>query len=176
MTKTQGWARACLLGFLGWAVLVPVWAQSGSVTPEDEYKKLIQVSQDIQPLGENPFGEDISLYSGSLSFQQTDVSLAGNGPLLQFNRSFEMVGKDGRLGRPGQAIGDWDLSLPRITTLSAFQQNVHGWVVGTADNTDRCTYFTKPPSVAAPPGDAARADWEPETWWQGYQLIGSVSV
>lgn len=62
----------------------PVWAKT--YVPEDEYKDQIRVSQDIQPLGATPFGENINLYDGSLSFEQTDVSLAGNGPLLELTR------------------------------------------------------------------------------------------
>lgn len=46
-------------------------------TPEDEYKRLIKVNEDIQPLGDTPFGERISLYDGSLSFEQTDISVPG---------------------------------------------------------------------------------------------------
>ncbi|OOG37105.1 hypothetical protein B0E51_17560 [Rhodanobacter sp. C05] len=35
-----------------------------SVTPEDEYKKLIKVDRDIQQLGAHPFGENIGLSYG----------------------------------------------------------------------------------------------------------------
>jgi hypothetical protein len=45
-------ARASLLYFSG-----ALSAQSGM--PEVEYKKRIRVTGDIQPLGENPFGESI---------------------------------------------------------------------------------------------------------------------
>lgn len=46
-------------------------AQAAAVTPEDEFKKKIRVSEDIQPLGENPFGEQISLYNGSNKIKGT---------------------------------------------------------------------------------------------------------
>ena len=62
------WQGICL-----WAVVLVSSASlchaQSTVTPEDEYKKLIRVSEDIQPLGENPFGEQVSLYNGSLSFE-----------------------------------------------------------------------------------------------------------
>jgi hypothetical protein len=64
------------------------WSQSAPVTPESEYQKRIKVSEDIQPLGENPFGEHVSLYSGSTSFEQADVSSSGNGPSMQITRLF----------------------------------------------------------------------------------------
>ncbi len=63
-------------------------AQS-TVTPEDEYKQLIKIDQDVQPLGPHPIGEHISLYDGTLSFEQTDVSLRGDGPTIQLSRSLQ---------------------------------------------------------------------------------------
>jgi hypothetical protein len=82
------WQGICL-----WAVLLGSLASLvHAANPEDEYRKLIRVNQDIQPLGEHPFGENISLYDGSLSFTQTDISLPGNGPTLQLARHFEVFG------------------------------------------------------------------------------------
>src|ERR1700754_1198143 len=48
------------------------YAQS-IASPEDEYKRLVKVSEDIHPLGDTPFGERIGLYDGSLSFEQVDI-------------------------------------------------------------------------------------------------------
>ena len=80
------WQGNCL-----WAVVLLVFsgwchAQSASVTPEDEYKQLVKVNQDIQPLGAHPFGENISLYDGTLSFDVTDINVPGNGPTIQLGR------------------------------------------------------------------------------------------
>ncbi|WP_233840717.1 hypothetical protein [Dyella sp. 2HG41-7] len=57
-----------------------------SATPDQEYQKLIQVDRNIEPLGEHPFGENINLYDGTLSFNVTDVSLRGNGPTITVKR------------------------------------------------------------------------------------------
>ncbi|HEY9469988.1 MAG TPA: hypothetical protein VIQ76_10290, partial [Propionibacteriaceae bacterium] len=161
-------ARLCVSLLLGVVLSCGVvHAQSTVVHPEDEYKKLIRVSEDIQPLGENPFGENISLYNGSLSFEQTDISLAGNGPLLQLSRSFhpreakESESIDG-------AFSDWDMEVPRITTMTAYQANVMGWLVNAGNKTARCSLFNVPPTVAAQSGGS---DWEPHSWWAGYQLV-----
>ncbi|WP_449421942.1 RHS repeat domain-containing protein [Rhodanobacter lindaniclasticus] len=132
------------------------------MTPEDEYKKLIRVSEDIQPLGESPFGEQVSLYNGSLSFTQTDVSLAGNGPLLQVSRSFRPKDKK-ESGTADGGFADWDLEIPRITTLAATQ-----WLVTGSSPRSRCSQFGQPPTIAGKRGGAA---WEPTTWWNGYQLV-----
>ena len=75
--------------WVGLLVVVSLTANAQtSVTPESEYKKLINVDQNIQPLGANPFGENISLYDGTLSFEQTDVIIPGTGPALQLGRLF----------------------------------------------------------------------------------------
>jgi len=112
------WQGICLA-----AVMVFGFASSGhaqSVTPEDEYRKRIRVSEDIQPLGENPFGEQISLYTGSLSFRQTDVSLPGDGPVLELSRKFELDGPTSfDVTAADHAFGDWEIDLPRIETLTA---------------------------------------------------------
>ncbi|MDF4025694.1 hypothetical protein P3W24_12025 [Luteibacter sp. PPL201] len=138
--------------------------------PEDEYKKLIKVNEDIQPLGDTPFGERIGLYDGSLSFNQTDISLTGTGPALSVGRTFTLHGVEDRPDLQARAFGDWDIDLPQIFTVTASQQNVPGWRVAGGSPTALCSHFGPPPSVAPPPGDAKRADWDPETWWQGYQL------
>jgi YD repeat-containing protein len=140
-------------------------------TPEDEYKKLIKVNEDIQPLGDTPFGERISLYDGSLSFNQTDVTVTGTGPTITVSREFSMHGVEDRPDLQYRAFGDWDMALPQIFTVTANQNNVDGWQVAAVTNHNAiCSSFGPPPSVAAPTGDSLRADWEPETWWQGYQL------
>lgn len=59
---------------------------------ESEYKKLIHVDTDISPLGATPFGENVSTYDGSLSFEQTDFSLKGDGPLITVGRSYHVTG------------------------------------------------------------------------------------
>ena len=49
------WQGICL-----WAVVLLAFANAAhaqTVTPEDEYKKLIRVNEEIQPLGATPFGE-----------------------------------------------------------------------------------------------------------------------
>ena len=89
-----------------------------TATPESEYKKLIRVSEDIQPLGEHPFGENISLYDGSLSFEQTDVSASGNGPLLQLSRKFQIEPDLWNSDRADYAFGDWAITVPHLETLT----------------------------------------------------------
>ncbi len=161
-------AATCIASVALLLRLAPVHAQS--VTPEDEYKKLIQVREQIQPLGDTPFGEQINLYDGSLSFEQVDISVPGTGPAITIGRTFALHGLDERPDLQKRAFGDWEMDLPAITTTTANQRNVVGWAVGTTSPKAICSQFTAPPSVAKPPNDSRSADWEPETWWQGYQM------
>jgi YD repeat-containing protein len=143
------------------------WSQS--VTPEDEYRKLIKVSEDIQPLGENPFGESIGLYDGSLSFEVTDVSLRGTGPTLQLGRTLSTQDALPFALNAQRPFGDWNLDIPRIETATANQKNVTGWQTSNNAATGRCSYFGKPPVVSAMLASAH--PWEPKDWWDGYHLI-----
>ncbi|MHB1059921.1 MAG: RHS repeat domain-containing protein [Rhodanobacter sp.] len=165
--------RACSwIVLLGLAVLVPISEQChAQAAPESEYKQLINVHQDIQPLGDNPFGEQIGLYNGALSFAVTDISQPGNGPELKLGRSLQIAedvhNSDG-IQRP---FGEWRLDIPRIETNTGFQANVLGWDVGNVGDPgylNRCTVFRAPPPVQASIHGFA---WNPAEWWYGYHLI-----
>jgi hypothetical protein len=172
------WQGICLWAVLLGPFVLLVHAQSAA-TPEDEYKKLIRVNEDIQPLGEHPFGENISLYDGSLSFEQTDVSASNNGPLLQFSRKFQVEGDLSSQDRADYAFGDWSLDLPHLETLvgsgytyatSGWKQ-VAGWQVRAADLNARCSESDQPPTITEHLGDPALTPWEPASWWRGYHLV-----
>ncbi len=180
----QGWARACLIGLMLFTVSLHAWGQS---TPEDEYKKLIKVDQDIHPLGEHPFGEDISLMYGSLSFHVTDVSARGNGPLLSLSRTYNIEGVYDHPNRAANySFGDWILDLPRIETYSAGGRTYNystqsmmpvaagDWLVDTStsggDMHQRCQNFAAPPDMF-PALIQDTTLWTADEWWRGYHLI-----
>ncbi len=157
------------------SLLLPAFAayaqSQPTSSPEDEYKKLIKVSEDIQPLGETPFGERIGLYDGSLSFEQTDISFPGQGPTITVGRVFNLHTADERRDLQYRAFGDWDIDIPLITTITPVKSGIRvGWLVSATNKKAICSSFTLPPSVAGIGGDSSRADWEPDSWWQGYQM------
>ncbi|WP_250628644.1 RHS repeat domain-containing protein [Pinirhizobacter soli] len=159
------WQGICLSAV---AFAVPLLALGQNQTLETEYKKLIQVDTDVSPLGANPFGENISLYDGSLSFEQTDVSLKGTGPLVTVSRTFAVSSNNETPLKFEGAFGDWELNVPRIETYTANQLNVTAWQVPATDPLARCTNFEAPPVVN---GIGGTDPSEPETWWYGYHLI-----
>ena len=145
------------------------------VSPTDEYSKLIESAQHIGAMGAHPFGENVDLYTGALSFEVTDISVPGIGPALTLGRVLHTAedsadAEDAITGMGGfwRPFGDWDLDIPRIETNAAWQLNVLGWLVG-ASSKNRCTGFSKPPPVqsTSPPD----MDWAAVRWWYGYHLI-----
>jgi hypothetical protein len=130
-----------LATFLAMALPLAVVHAQTTVNPEDEYKKLIKVNEDIQPLGDTPFGERIGLYDGSLSFLQVDISVPGTGPTITVGREFTLPSFGDRFDLQNRAFGEWDLDLPQIDTVTANQNNVKGWVVDSDAHTNICTGF-----------------------------------
>ena len=140
------------------------------VNPSTEYLNRIKGAETIQPLGDTPFGENISLFNGALSFRQTDISYPGIGPAITLSRSYEASGSPLTYGND-LPMADWDLSIPRIATVVSGDRmgnkgiwKVHPLVVtqtGTT-NVSRCTEFGE--INHAPYGYGL-------SWWHGYQLI-----
>ena len=163
------WQGNCL-----WAVALLVlsgWCHAQSVTPEDEYKQLIQVDQAIHPLGAHPFGENISLYDGTLSFDVTDISVSGNGPTIQLGRVLTPGQGPGYTLNVQRPFGDWDLDIPRIETYVGSPSLVSSGALWRTVNsaTQRCTYFNVPPDYG--PTQPGADPWTPSQWWYGYHLM-----
>lgn len=170
MGNAKVWGRLVLgllpaVGFTGIA-----WSQSQTVTPDQEYLQLIKVNQDIQPLGANPFGENISPYNGELSFDETDVNIPGNGPALVIARSLSTTSPLSYSFNAERPFGDWDLNIPRIETavVAKIQGGYTGWVTHGLSPSNRCSSFSAPPTASAIQGGDP---WESDQWWYGYHLI-----
>lgn len=178
---TLGNGRGMRLGLLSAMYLLATsaaWSQSAPVSPESEYQKRIKVSEDIQPLGENPFGEQISLYNGALSFEQTDVSEAGIGPLLQISREFHLPDISPSVAYHtylNNAFVDWSLEVPRLETMSAANGTGNLEPLDTAQwfftsSAQRCSSFASGPDMFVG-FKGTQIDYMPQQWWHGYQLI-----
>lgn len=139
-------------------------------TPEEEYRQYIQVPQTLQPLGKYPFGEQINLYDGSLSFQVTDIDLRGTGLPLQLVRSYKVENSSADGYQQNTLLAGWTLEVPRLTTLVARRSaNLAGpgWVVNSTDQLARCSQFFEPPDMVPTDG----SDWSPDEWWTGVQML-----
>lgn len=147
----------------GGLVTPTVHAQS-SVTVFEEYGKLIQSREVVGALGNDLFGEQVSMYSGSLEFQQTDVSLPGDNVLTmavgrQFAPNQDMY--------PGGHFGDWQLEVPRMQAVFDSQR---AWTVPVdvgrpaSDAYLRCTKFGAPPAAT---GTSGGGTFDAQEYWQG---------
>lgn len=149
-------------------------AQTATSNPEDEYKKLVKVDTEIQPLGDTPFGESVNPYDGGLSFHVVDVSVPGNGPTIEIGRTFTADG-DAEVRWNDAAFGDWELDVPWLTTMTSNAStiiagpNQIGWLVNSVARTDRCTNFREPPDQRI--GRPGTEPLSSEDWWnEGYTL------
>lgn len=163
-----------------------------SVTPQEELRAYVGMNGRIPLPDAGAFGEHIHPLTGELKLVQTDAWLNTNSFPLSVTRSFTPGGSPG--GMPRAAFADWQLELPRITTLTVRDGEGHGWRVAGSHPYARCSAFGAPPVQSMvelttkgrgligidpirPPaptytGSAFSADAiDPNVWWQGYQLI-----
>ncbi|PTR33623.1 YD repeat-containing protein [Luteibacter sp. OK325] len=173
------WGRARLaLALLVVLGVTPSHAQSAAVTPETEFQKRIKVSEDINPVGEHPFGENISLYNGGLSFEENDIKLSGQGPDIDLTRSFHPADTPPDsvyYDFIDNAFVDWSLETPRIETLSAASSTANEdpapdapWFFIT--DAQRCSESGGPPDEFVT-FKGTVITYPADDWWHGYQLI-----
>lgn len=134
---------ACLLSGLA----------NADVTQADEYMKRLKIYQTVQPAGDTPFGEQVNLYTGELTFRQADISLEGTGPTISLVRTTLSAQTSDGVQRPAE-MGSWQLSIPRIETMTGAPLQAQplgppgqNWVVGPANDPQRyarCTKFNRP--------------------------------
>lgn len=125
-------------------------------TPYTEQNKLIRAPQAFTRLGADLFGDKVNLYTGSLEFIQTDVSIPGNNILPVSVGRRLVTGAD---AINGALFGRWDLEIPHLHGIFS---TTRGWE--TIGNTKaRCTDFSAPPYVST----AGGALWASEEYWRG---------
>jgi YD repeat-containing protein len=130
-------------------------AQEGKA-PWEEYDKLINKRKAVTALGDDMFGDHVDLATGTLSFSQTDVSLAGNNALpVAVTRTFNVVSDK---ERPNYSFGDWDIDIPNISGLFA-----------TMWHDNRCDVAIPPSkTVGAQVGDLGAIEDVPgDRYWKG---------
>jgi YD repeat-containing protein len=115
------------------------------------------------------FGDRIGLFTGSVEFLQTDVSIPGNGPEVAIKR---------RITSGTQAIkglgmfGAWDMAIPSVHGLFSTQGGWRNYTV--AEPLNRCSRYTQPAdevvSHALPTasgGVTVKKTFHAEEFWHG---------
>lgn len=75
------------------AQIVPTW--------REEYDKRLKYGDLVEPLKGEIFGEQVNLYDGSISFNATDIALAGNSALAVSLSRSQADGTGGHRSRCG---------------------------------------------------------------------------
>lgn len=139
--STEPNSKASLLSIFGLTSTIlfttAALAQTGY---HQDYSRLINSSEVVQSVDDGMFGESVNFYSGKTQFQNTDISIPGNGTLpLSVSRSYRVENRHVTKNRTG-AFGDWDIDLPRI---EAVFPSASIW-----SNPSRCSQFGVPDATA----------------------------
>ncbi len=138
---------------------LPTAALAQTVELPEEFSKLVTATSQVKGLNTGLAGDEVNLYSGSLGFTQTDISVPGNSalPVEVTRRLSTGQGSDGFHG----FFGDWDLSIPSIHGVFPLGSK---WAFGTgAIYGTRCSNYEAPPDVVGQQG----GEFSAGEYWQG---------
>lgn len=126
-----------------------------------EQGKLIRAGEVVGTLGADLFGDKVNLYTGTLEFIQTDVSLPGNNALPVSVGRRLATGGEGLSDRTDAAFGDWELEIPHLHGV--FAQSTGWQTVNGGDS--RCTGFSAAPTIS---GAGGGSTWVGDEYWHGH--------
>lgn len=123
----------------------------------EEYAKRIASASQLSPLSGELFGEQISLFNGTVVFRHADISLAGNNALpVALVRTYNTP--DASAPR---LLKDWDLEVPHLVATHPASAT-GGWAP-----LNRCS------STAAPPDTGTgNSRFTARDYWSGTKLDG----
>ena len=150
---------------------------AAQVQYQEQYKNTLAKAQTITPFTE--FGDSVSLRDGTVSFKAVDIELPGTGPTIRIVRSAVIQDGQGGSTTTRNGIGQWELEIPRIQTLTAAPSAYlraapvstdapNGWQVPGSNRNARCTNISVPGDVEYP---TLPAEFYLSEWWAGYQLV-----
>jgi YD repeat-containing protein len=161
----------CLLALAATVPLRAYCQQYDGVDAYEEYGKRVHAAQEVAPIGDSIFGDQVSLYNGATHFEVTDVSIPGNSALpVAVGRDLSI--EDQRMVPVGggalRGFGDWSLDVPYV--WGTFTE-ANGWLLGNGA-TNRCSNTTSTPDVLLPiPGAQGAPVPAPlEQIWNGNEL------
>lgn len=100
----------------------------------DQYNRSVKTSMEVAPLGEDAFGEQVSLLDGALSFRQVDVSVKLNSGIpMTIGRTFsiqeqtpDQQGRNTYRDRSPFGIM-WDADIPYLKVVADARLGWTGW-------------------------------------------------
>lgn len=163
---------------------------ASSANAQSSYDKSIKSAESIGALDNNVFGDSINYYSGSLSFNVTDLSIPGNSTLdMSVARSYSVEFERMRAAKPDPErplhyfvyetrkylLGDWDLEIPHIA--GTFAEGV-GWQNDSTTPLARCSVIGQVRANGTPGmGEPKKPDPKfPWNFWSGNNLHANGST
>lgn len=107
------------------------------ISQYQEQGQLIRAPRALATLGNDLLGDQVNLYTGSLQFIHTDVSLPGNSALpVAMGRRLTT----GVMAPDGTHFGRWEMEIPHLHGVFA-----NGWIANGPTPGNRCSAFGAPP-------------------------------
>lgn len=137
------WSRGAVLAGMAVCCFLPSMANAQAKPAWEEYDRLLESRQAIAALSaDNVFGDSLDLYSGTLSFTSTDVSIPGNSKLpVAVTRKFTVTNREG-YSEHSYPFADWELDIPHVSGVFA-----PSW------HDDRCDRAKPPSALGVVPAD-----------------------
>lgn len=157
MTKGN-WVWAAVAGLM----MICTSARAGDgKAPWEEFENRLKTSQSVGALGDDLFGDTVSLANGGLSFAATDVEIPGNtGLRVAFGRRYTVY-NHWEYTNTGSPLADWDLDVPSISGVFA-----PNWTIGdpyvNSTSGARCSSYGRPTQPLR--------DYSAEDFWHGNTL------
>lgn len=169
MTRRVSYSIKCamrLVAVITMYAAFPAWAQDNSDQPNPMYASVHRNSNAQMTTGGSEFGDQISMQTGTISFNVVDVSLPGNNRLpVEFRRRKVEIVKGTTSGSYRNAMVDWEIDLPRIDVVYDKQD---GWI--TADTNAPRKNCSVSSGALITPVDTRLPNGSVHTYWQPPRL------
>ena len=169
-------ARLTALGMAPLLALMSLAASAQTARSiDDEYANAIKHAQTVATLGDDLFGEQVSLKDGVTSFSATDVTVKTNSGLpMSVGRTLSVTAKDldsyGDYVHDGELFGNWVLDVPYMS--GTFDERT-GWVSQMPNPQQRCS-ATELGLMSPPTVKSAYTNWnkyyEATKYWSGNRV------
>jgi YD repeat-containing protein len=141
-------AGACVRILVLVASICSLAATAQDMEPYQEYDKKIRSAEQIGPLSDDLFGDQVNVYDQATVFRYADIDIPGSNALPVTLARKLVIRPLPAPGIPPQryaGAGDWDIDVPFI---SGVFDSGYGWNVGTTGAQPRCSTNFYPKTTA----------------------------
>ena len=151
--------RALSLALIALATYAGIAGAADGVMPYQEYGKRIKGSETVSPLGDDLFGDQMSLYNGGTEFTVTDIDIPGNNGLpVRLTRRLQI--EDRKKQEYFAGFGEWEVDIPHL--YGTFDGN-YKWTVESSTPNNRCSSGAGIPRIS-------NSSFQTTKVWSGNQM------